>query len=117
MLTQIPIRGKGLVISDCEGYEKELFVKETARQMSHCDFLIEVHDHVDITISSALREVFGKTHDIEVVESVDDIKKAKTYEYAELAGEDLRTRKRLLAEHRRSTMEWFLITPKSGSPL
>lgn len=112
-LMSIPVTSKGLVICDCEGYEAELITQEVANSWQHWDFLIELHDFQDINISSHIRSILEKTHRIEMVESVDDIKKAKTYEYDELAGYDLRTRKRLLAEHRHHLMEWLLAI---GSP-
>lgn len=97
----------GLIISDCEGYEKELFTKEIAPLLSRFDMIIEIHDFVDITISSHIRQLFENTHDLEVIQSIDDIKKAQTYWYEELEQYDLETRKILLAESRPHIMEWF----------
>src|SRR5262249_676672 len=85
-LPSIPLTGRGLIICDCEGYEKELFGPETPRRLEGCDLLIEIHDFVDINISSVLRNRFEPTHDIEVVQSLDDIQKAKTYDYPEING-------------------------------
>ena len=109
-LMSIPVTFKGLVVCDCEGYEAELITEEVANSRQCWDFLIEIHDFEDINISSRIRSILEKTHRIESIESVDDIKKAKTYDYEEIADEDLRTRKRLLAEHRHHLMEWFLAT-------
>lgn len=109
-LTSIPIKKKGLIICDCEGYEKELFSKETVDALTNCDFLIEIHDIIDISISCFIRRIFEHSHQIEVVESVDDIRKAHTYYYKEIEDYDLETRRILLAENRASIMEWFYIT-------
>ncbi len=111
-LKTIPFTEKGLIFCDCEGFEKELFTKETIPFLSNCDLIIEVHDFVDITISSHIRQLFEQSHDIEVIESVDDIKKAHTYHYKELEQYDLATRRFLLAEYRPCIMEWFYITAK-----
>jgi hypothetical protein len=108
-LKSIPFTGKVLIISDCEGYEKELFTKEIACLFLNHDFIIEVHDSVDITISSYIRKIFEETHDIEVIQSIDDIKKAQTYCYEELEQFNLETKKILLAESRRHIMEWYYI--------
>lgn len=106
-LKAIPFTRKGLILSDCEGFEKKLFGKETVSLLASSDLLVEVHDFLDITISSYIRQLFEPTHDIEVIQSLDDIKKAQTYTFDELAPYDLATRKTLLAESRPAIMEWF----------
>lgn len=112
-LRKIPYRGKALIISDCEGYEKELFSEDVIPYLAEHDLLIEIHDTVDITISGLMRERFSATHQIEVVESIDDIKKAKNYDYDELADYDLTTRHILISEGRGNIMEWFFLKSKS----
>ncbi len=111
-LLKLPLTRRALVVSDCEGYEKHLFTPDTVRKLAGHDVLIEVHDLVDITLSSRLRSVFQATHELEVIASVDDLKKAQTYDYPELAAYDLAQRKILLAEYRASAMEWFYFSPR-----
>ncbi|PXX89309.1 hypothetical protein DIT71_15520 [Marinobacter vulgaris] len=101
--------GCALIVSDCEGFEKELFAPETPGFMARHDFLIEAHDMVDIHISGYLKNIFSSTHDAVVIESVDDIHKAQRYQYPELEKFSLPERKILLSEERRSTMEWLLL--------
>jgi hypothetical protein len=106
-LKTIPFTRKGLILSDCEGFEKQIFQTETVELLASCDLLVEVHDFIDITISSYIRQLFEPTHEIEVIQSLDDIKKAQTYNFEELVPYDLATRKSLLAEGRPAIMEWF----------
>lgn len=113
-LKSIPLTKKALIISDCEGYEKELFTKKSAIILAPHDLLIEVHDLIDIEISSYIREHFEATHEIEVYQSIDDINKARQYDYEELKGFDLAARKIILAERRAAIMEWFYM--KSRNP-
>lgn len=108
-LKAIPFTGKGLIVSDCEGYEKELFTPEMPEFLKNHDLLIETHDLFDITITTYLYEIFNRTHDIEVIQSIDDIQKAKTYNYAELSDYSLEIKRTLLAEERPSILEWFYI--------
>jgi precorrin-6B methylase 2 len=112
-LQNLPLTRRALVISDCEGYEKHLFTPDTVHKLAAHDVLIEVHDLVDINISSQLRAVFQATHELEVIQSVDDIKKAQKYDYPELSSFDLAQRKVLLAEYRASIMEWFYFSPRT----
>jgi len=102
-------RGKqGLIISDCEGYERLLFTPEVARVLTGWDILIEVHDLIDIEVSTSLLAAFAASHEVVRVQSVDDIQKALTYGYPELSKLSVGERRELLGEGRRSIMEWFI---------
>lgn len=114
-LLSLPLGERALIISDCEGYEKQLFTRETPRKLAEHDFLIEAHDVIDIHISGYLKEIFADTHDITVVGSVDDIHKAQRYKYPELEGFSLPERKALLSERRASAMEWLYCRSRSTS--
>ena len=112
-LQNLPLTRRALVVSDCEGYEKHLFNADTVRKLAAHDVLIEVHDLIDIHTSSQLQAAFANTHQLEIILAVDDIKKAQTYDYPELASFDLAQRKILLAEYRAAMMEWFYFSPRS----
>ncbi len=105
--------GPGLVISDCEGYEFDLFNEETAQNLKKCDLLIEAHDNININISTKLCEVFSRTHHIKIIPSIDDIEKAKTYYFPQTAEFDLETKRILYSEGRPTIMEWIFFTPKN----
>jgi len=111
-LKNLNLGKRALVVCDCEGFEKELFNENLAQFLSDHDILVEVHDYIDIEISTNLRQVFSKTHDIFSIQSIDDIQKALTYDCSELNGYCLADRKMLLAEFRPAIMEWFFLTPK-----
>jgi hypothetical protein len=112
-LVSLPLTSKALILSDCEGYEKELFTPGTVAFLRRHDVLIEVHDYVDPTISLRLSEVFEPTHDLLVIHAVDDSKKAQQYRFPELEHFDLPSRRLLLGEYRTGTQEWFYFTPRS----
>jgi len=71
--------------------------------------LVELHDGVDITISDYIRKAFEPTHRIESIESLDDIKKARTYSYPELEPYDLAARKILVGKAGRTL--WMVVRP------
>jgi hypothetical protein len=114
-LKSIPSSGRGLVVCDCEGCEKELFTPDTVRFLESWDLLIEIHDFIDAGISSQLRKQFESTHDLRVFASVDDAWKAGQCDYEEIQRYDLDKRTRLLAEGRPTAMEWFFLTRKQKS--
>ncbi len=103
---------KSLVMCDCEGCEKVLFSKKTLTNLRKTDLLIELHDNVDINISTHITELFKKTHRQVIFKSVDDIEKAQTYEYRELRKLDLYTKKRILEERRETIMKWIFLAHK-----
>ena len=103
---------KSLIIMDCEGYEKNLIDNEIASKHQNCDFLIEAHDFIDISITDHIFNAFRMTHKIEVIESIDDISKAYSYEFKELSGMTLLEKKEILAEYRPTTMRWIFAKSK-----
>jgi|HubBroStandDraft_1064217.scaffolds.fasta_scaffold00503_20 hypothetical protein len=103
---------KALVVSDCEGCEYDLFTEEIADFLAGHDLIVETHDFIRVSVSSRLREVFGKTHQIRSVKSVEDIEKATTYECQQLDKCDAATRRSIVAEHRPAAMEWLVMTSK-----
>lgn len=111
-LEHFQFTGRGLVVCDCEGFEKKLFTPRSVENLKRCYLLIETHDFIDITISTFLSEVFCSSHDITTVISLDDIQKAKLYKYDETRELDLKARKKLFREGRPAIMEWLYLTPK-----
>lgn len=112
-LAGFPFSGKALIISDCEGYEKHLFTEDNVRHLTGCDLLIETHDFVDITISDYLKSLFHETHIISSIWSIDDIIKARSYQFEELKDLSLTDRKEILQERRPAIMEWLFIESKT----
>ena len=103
--------GKLLIISDCEGFEKDLF-PGAYQNLTTADLLIEVHDFIDITISSSLREIFDPTHDIKSYMSIDDLQKPRLYHREPVAKLSLQQRYEVMREGRPALMEWLYLTPK-----
>jgi SAM-dependent methyltransferase len=113
-LADIAVRGRGLIVCDCEGAELDLFAADTVSACAEWDLLIETHDFMDLTGSTRLMERFRTTHDVRTCLSVDDIQKAKHYHYPELAPLDLATRRAIVAEGRPAIMEWLFFTARAA---
>lgn len=114
-LLGIPIRRRGVIVCDCEGAEREIFTEQSRSQFVNWDLLIETHDFLDINISSRMAELFRDTHDLRSILSIDDIQKAKSYDYPEIAQFDLPTRRAILAEFRPTIMEWLFLSSRSAN--
>lgn len=104
--------GKTLIICDCEGFEKQLFTSENIHNLEKTDLLIEVHDFIEINISNYLESLFSKTHKINKIKSIDDLDKAKLYDYEQTNNLDLETKRILFQEGRPQLMEWFYCESK-----
>ena len=112
-LQKFKFTGKALVICDCEGYEQQLFTPENINNLKNCDLVLETHDFVNLSISGNLIKLFSNTHNIQIIKSIDDIEKAKTYLYEETDGLSLDEKMKLYREWRPAIMEWLICTPKS----
>lgn len=108
-------QGRGLIVCDCEGAELDLFTAETAPLCAGWDLLVETHDFMDLTASTRLQARFAATHDVRACLSVDDIQKAKHYDYPELAALDLATRRIIVGEGRPAIMEWLYFTARTAA--
>jgi hypothetical protein len=60
-----------LVICDCEGCELGLLCTDLAPRLSMCDFIVELHDCVDPTISKVVPSRFAHTHDVTILTRID----------------------------------------------
>lgn len=111
-LKDLPLGTRALIISDCEGFEGELFDRQLVTQLVRHDFLIEVHDFIDPDLSLQLRDAFCVTHDLEVVRSIDDLEKVRSYDLPVLKGLSGRERFELLRERRPCVMEWYFFSSR-----
>lgn len=104
-----------LIISDCEGYEHQLFTEDLVRRLMHSDFLVETHDFVNIGTTQDLLHAFSSTHAVTEIESIDDVLKAYRYKYAELDEFDLPDRFLILSEGRPRIMRWLVARSLSAA--
>jgi hypothetical protein len=113
VLAKFPFKGRGLIICDCEGYEVDLFTPQAVANLGNCDVLVELHDHLDLSITDRILKVFDPTHNVTLVQSIDVVKRAKTFDIPELADLHMETRRRILTE-RYAEMEWAFLEPRTG---
>ncbi len=98
-----------LVVSDCEGGEKELLDPLLAPRLAAADILVEMHDFVDQTISSTLLSRFSATHDIEIV-AMRERDPSRLPLLAALSPEE---RRFAVWEGRPEGMQWAWMTPRT----
>lgn len=111
VLQNFPFKNRALIISDCEGFEYTLFSnKEAAKNLRHCDILIELHDY---SKNYLIEETFCTSHDIKYIESIDDFQKAKKYHFPEIDSFNFEQKKLILEERRTHIMEWMFLKAKA----
>ena len=114
ILRDFKFSGRGLIICDCEGYEKLLFNESNLNNIKNCDLIIETHDCIDIEITTYLKELFKQTHNITSIYSKDDIHKAIDYKFPELEKLNFTWKQEILRENRKTIMEWLICKPKNS---
>ena len=100
---------RGLIISDCEGYEISLFTPESVANLVNCDVLIELHDLYNEKISLEIERVFEKSHHIKKVYSESTFKRLLNFKEASLLSNDEINQ---FMRERNGIMAWALLTPK-----
>lgn len=110
-LSNFSFRKKGLILCDCEGYEKELFSTTNIHNIINCDVLIELHDFADVNIYPTLNNIFSETHRATIISSIPDARKIREYIYPELAGLNAVTIHKIVSEQR-PQQEWLFLEPK-----
>lgn len=102
------IVSRTLVISDCEGFEAELLNPSRAPALLDGDFIVEMHDFIEPTISATIRQRFAATHDIELV----DAQPRSSARYPSLAGLSPKFQQQTLDEGRPRDpypMQWAIM--------
>lgn len=106
---QPALRGRALVICDCEGYERELFMGERPSIWQNADLVIECHDFVKPGVTAELVSRLSATHSLTLVPSVEPVAKASgIIDPAVLADFSLEERTRLVDEGRPAPQTWIV---------
>jgi hypothetical protein len=100
-----------LIFVDAEGYEKILLSDNLANTLSHCTFLVESHDFIDIDTTRNMLNSFSHSHRTQVLSSIDDIDKAYQYDDLDMHNHSLSEKRCLFAENRPTIMKWIYATP------
>lgn len=95
-----------LVLSDCEGFERELFVEEIIPSLSNSDVLIECHEFASSGVSAYLKGLFEVTHYVREIPAVSPEKKLHLVSNC-LGERNREILSRLVDEGRPQGMSWL----------
>lgn len=113
-LIQLGRQPNGLLICDCEGAEKFLITEPVLHAMSSWHLLIEMHEFAQPGIEDELIPLVGKTHTVQVIDSIDDIRRVRAFPVPELAACDAEMKYELCREGRPHPMKWLVARPKNA---
>ena len=102
-----------LILSDCEGYEKDLFLNpEVCNKLENTFIIIEAHDFLDPYISKNIISCYDKSHNIKIIKSIDDLNKAINYNFCDKNKFSFNEIYHIYKEDRPCVMNWLILTPK-----
>ena len=104
---------RALFVVDCEGDERNIFTEAAAQKLYNADIIVELHLHIDPYLVEHFEKLFSTTHEMALVNSVDDHLKAQTYDWPELKGLDYPV-KRFITEERSVFMQWIYLKSKKA---
>jgi len=107
ILKEFP-NSKILLILDTEGFEKILLNQEFRKILQNTDFLIEMHDFIDIEITDIVSKFFDQK-EITKIFSLSDFQKGLEYQSEFLTDLDFKTKYYVLAEGRPEQMKWYFV--------
>lgn len=97
------------VISDCEGFESELFTTETLESLRKSELVIELHERESPGCTTALSKLFQATHSVELVPAIP----RRPDDYADLMMfTDPQARQLAVNEFRSQQQHWLVAIPK-----
>lgn len=103
-----------LMFCDCEGFELDLFTSQNLLEnLKKAYLLIELHEFDGINRPKLIKEYLRKTHSIETIKSVDDIRRPIVFSNPILSGLEYEIQKRIMSEGRGHVQYWYFCKPQS----
>jgi precorrin-6B methylase 2 len=100
------LRENSFIVSDCEGYEHELFCSLHIPALGSAVMLIEMHEHVSPGVSSAVQSRFARTHTISRVVSRSETP-LPAVDFGPLSADEARRASSEVRLHQ----EWIMLAP------
>jgi hypothetical protein len=104
--------GGTLVLSDCEGAEKDLLDPEAVPALRRCEIVVECHDFTDRSITPTLRARFEPTHTVDLI--AEGARNPNLFPILQRSPNV--DRWIMVDEGRTETMHWLALRPRSEGP-
>jgi lipopolysaccharide biosynthesis glycosyltransferase len=99
----------GMLLCDCEGWEREIFSENSPdfQKLEKFDILMELHEFIHPGLSDYIENLFSSTHKIQSIRSVGDFLRPRYYSTDLIASIPIDKQISLLSEYRPAPIEWF----------
>jgi hypothetical protein len=105
------LRENALIVSDCEGYEHQLFGTASAPSFASATLVIELHEALSPGVGASIAAAFDSTHLIQQIES-------RSATPAEMRSTNLTSEEmRRASQEVRGPQSWLLLIPKATDRL
>jgi hypothetical protein len=98
-----------MILSDCEGYEGDLFTKSTCNALNSATLIIETHDFNNPGVTEAILKRFAGSHRVETVDTDQGTLPTPPVDLSFLTPEEANSALR----ERRPHQTWLLLTPNA----
>jgi len=102
------IRGRALIVSDCEGYERELLCHTPPDVLRSTTLVVETHEHLVPGVTADLEAHFDATHSVCRLESRAATSVPDSLHVRSLSSEELQR----ASDEVRPQQTWVLVTPR-----
>ncbi len=102
----------GCLICDCEGAEETLLNEEVLAKLSSWFLLVEMHEYLVPGIEDRLIDIAARTHEVEVVGSIDDFRRERRWPSPRTDGLSPKIKHALYREGRPGLMRWLCASPQ-----
>jgi hypothetical protein len=107
-MSEFATGSRGLIFSDCEGFEKELFASDATPLLSNIDLVIETHDHLVANTHDALVNQLGSTHKVFQINQLTLQQRCSLVSDSSFRALSAKTQMKLLDENRHPSNRWLI---------
>jgi hypothetical protein len=106
------IASPSLLISDCEGFESELFTSRVCDHLAQCHIVIETHDAIVPGSSAGIIRRLSSTHDVQEVPMLADRDRIDAIPARITGSLNDASRYRVIREDRLGPQSWLIARPR-----
>ncbi|WP_404420327.1 methyltransferase domain-containing protein [Nibricoccus sp. IMCC34717] len=112
-IIRLPNSAHRLIISDCEGYEIDLFTTPVCQFLAGDTIIVELHDMKREGCKALLNSRLQQSHHVTFVQSETTAIKASRVAHPILREANTFTREAAVSENRGQPMEWLIARPRT----
>ena len=105
---------KGLIFSDCEGFEAELFSSNMMQFIQNHDLVIETHDHLAAETHDMVKKTLVESHQVTEVDQITLEQRSDRIANESFKSLDAHVKLSILDENRHPSNRWLIALSQSG---